>query len=48
MTADDQPPQQLTIRLPYDLYEKLRREAFEQHTSMNALIIEAVRKALRA
>ena len=48
MAPDDQPAQALTIRLPHDLYEKLRREAFEQHTSMNALIVEAIRKALRA
>jgi predicted transcriptional regulator len=33
----------LTIRLPDDLYEKLRKAAFDQHTSMNALIIAAVR-----
>ena len=33
----------LHIRLPPDLYEKLRRAAFEQRTSMNALIVEAVR-----
>lgn len=48
MAPDDQPPQALTIRLPPDLYEKLRRAAFEQHVSMNALIVEAIRKALRA
>lgn len=33
----------LTIRLPDDVYEELRREAFEKRTSMNALIVEAVR-----
>jgi predicted HicB family RNase H-like nuclease len=33
----------LTIRLPDDLYEKLRKAAFDQHTSMNALIIAAIR-----
>jgi predicted HicB family RNase H-like nuclease len=33
-----------TIRLPTDLYEKLRKAAFDQHTSMNALIIEAIRR----
>jgi len=33
----------LTVRLPEDLYEKLRKAAFDQHTSMNALIIEAIR-----
>ncbi len=36
--------QALTIRLPADLYEKLRQAAFDQRTSMNALIIDAVRK----
>jgi predicted transcriptional regulator len=34
----------LTIRLPDDLYDKLRKAAFDQHTSMNALIIAAVRQ----
>jgi len=38
--------QALTVRLPEDLYEQLRRAAFDQHTSMNAIIIEAVRKQL--
>ncbi len=33
----------LHVRLPADLYEKLRRAAFEQRTSMNALVVEAVR-----
>jgi predicted HicB family RNase H-like nuclease len=33
----------MSIRLPADLYEKLRRAAFEQRTSMNALIVEAIR-----
>lgn len=32
-----------TIRLPEDVYEDLRRQAYEKHTSINALIIEAVR-----
>jgi len=41
MTPPD--TQALTVRLPEDLYDKLRKAAFEQHTSMNALIIEAVR-----
>jgi len=35
--------QALTVRLPEDLYDKLRKTAFDQHTSMNALIIAAVR-----
>jgi hypothetical protein len=33
----------LTIRLPDDVYDKLRKAAFDQHTSMNALIIAALR-----
>jgi predicted HicB family RNase H-like nuclease len=46
------PPQQaedkasthaITIRLPEDLYEDLRRQAYEQRTSINALIVEALR-----
>ncbi len=38
--------QALTIRLPENLYEQLRKAAFDQRTSMNALIIDAVRKQL--
>jgi len=40
----------ITIRLPEDLYEDLRRQAYEQRTSINALIVEAVRvkQALQA
>lgn len=34
----------LTIRLPDDVYDKLRKAAFDQHTSMNALIIAAIRQ----
>jgi predicted HicB family RNase H-like nuclease len=39
--ADD--TQSFNLRLPRDLYEKLRLAAFEQRTSMNALIVDAVR-----
>ena len=35
--------QPITIRLPKDMYEDLRRQAYEQRTSINALIVEAVR-----
>jgi predicted HicB family RNase H-like nuclease len=38
--------QVLTIRLPQDLYNQLRQAAFDQHTSMNAIAIEAIRKRL--
>lgn len=41
--AADQPVKPITIRLPEDVYEKLRREAFDKRTSMNALIVEAIR-----
>jgi len=41
MTPPDTKP--FTLRLPPDLYDKLRKAAFDQHTSMNALIIAAVR-----
>ena len=37
--------QPLTIRLPKDLYEKLRRAAFDQRTTMNALIIKALQRS---
>lgn len=32
----------MTIRLPEDLYEKLRREAFERHVPMITVITEAL------
>ena len=35
--------QAITIRLPKDMYEDLRQQAFDQRTSINALIVEAVR-----
>ena len=42
--ADDKPEvQAITVRLPKDVYEDLRRRAFEERTSINALILEAVR-----
>jgi predicted HicB family RNase H-like nuclease len=34
---------QLTIRLPQDVYDQLRKAAFDQRVSMNALIIAAIR-----
>ena len=36
--------QAITVRLPEDLYEKLRKAAFDQRTSMSALIIAAIRE----
>lgn len=41
MTTQD--VQAITVRLPVDLYEKLRKAAFDQRTSMAALVIEAIR-----
>lgn len=35
-------PQAMTVRLPRALYERLRREAFETHTSQAAIITEAL------
>jgi hypothetical protein len=32
--------QALTVRLPRDLHERLRREAFEKRTSQAAIIVE--------
>jgi predicted HicB family RNase H-like nuclease len=43
MTPPAEDVQVLTVRLPKDLYEQLRKAAFDQRTSMNALIIEAIR-----
>jgi predicted HicB family RNase H-like nuclease len=48
MTSASEDAQALTIRLPADVYEKLRRAAFDQRTSMNALIIAAVRQQQEA
>jgi predicted transcriptional regulator len=33
----------LTLRLPDDLHEELRREAFNKRTTITALILEALR-----
>lgn len=42
--AEDKPEvQAITIRLPKDMYEDLRRQAFDERTSINALIVQAVR-----
>lgn len=35
--------QAITVRLPTDLYETLRKAAFDQRTSMAALVIAAIR-----
>ena len=40
--------QAMTIRLPEDLYEQLRRAAFETRTPMNTLIAEGVELRLAA
>ena len=42
-TEDKSEVQAITIRLPKDMYEDLRRQAFDERTSINALIVEAVR-----
>lgn len=34
----------LFVRVPEDLYERLRREAFEKGVSLNALVIEILTK----
>lgn len=36
------PTTAMTLRLPTDLYERLRTRAFEERTSMTALIVQAV------
>ena len=38
--------QTMSIRLPKDLYEQLRRAAFDRRVPMNAIITEAVRDEL--
>jgi hypothetical protein len=39
--------QSMTVRLPRDLYEKLRHEAFETRLSMNELITTGLRLVLK-
>lgn len=45
--AAEPPVHPITIRFPDDgpddVWEKLRRQAFDQRTSVNALVVEAVR-----
>lgn len=48
MASTDEASQPLTIRLPADLYERLRQTAFDQRTSMNALVIQAIQNHLNA
>lgn len=38
--------QAMTVRLPQELYERLRREAFEKRVSQNSIIIDAIEKRL--
>ena len=44
VTTDD--TQAMSIRLPKDLYEKLRRAAFDTRESMNAIIARGVEREL--
>lgn len=39
--------QAITVRLPRDLYEKLRGEAYETRLSMNELLITGLRLVLK-
>lgn len=36
----------LFLRIPLELYEALRREAFEKEVSLNALVVSKLRKAM--
>ncbi len=38
--------QAFTVRLPADLHEQLRREAFESRTTQNGIVIEAIQEHL--
>jgi predicted CopG family antitoxin len=38
--------QAITVRLPKDVYEQLRREAFDTRESMASIIISALEKRL--
>lgn len=37
----------LTLRLPAELHEKLRWEAFKEHRSQHSIVIELLEKALK-
>ena len=45
MTSDSIP---VSIRFPRDTYEWLRKQAYETHTPINAIVREAVGKAMQA
>lgn len=36
--------QPMTVRFPPDVYEELRREAFDTHGHMNTIVVEAVKE----
>ena len=36
--------QPITFRLPVELYEWLRQEAFDERTSMNAILVSALER----
>jgi predicted transcriptional regulator len=38
--------QAITVRLPTDVYERLRLRAFETRISQSAIVVEAVREKL--
>jgi predicted HicB family RNase H-like nuclease len=40
---EETPTHPITIRFPEDVYENLRRQAFDGRISMNTLVVEAVR-----
>lgn len=40
--------QAMTVRLPKELYERLRREAFENRVSQASIVIDAIEKRLGA
>ena len=37
----------LTLRVPHDLWEQLRTAAYERRISLNALIVDLLRKSFR-
>jgi predicted HicB family RNase H-like nuclease len=46
--AEDESVHAMTARLPADLHEWLRREAFERRVSINSLLVEAAENLRRA
>ncbi len=38
----------ITVRVSDEMHEELRDEAFEEHTSINALVVQAIQQMIDA